>query len=101
MTGAAIYLNSYDIFNVAHEVWMPAISASHRHGSHLTTWINPGRPRRSPGNADPAGDIAMRVTAAESRRLPVPLPRWPKAEDIAGGVDPLARYVPGAQMELF
>jgi hypothetical protein len=101
MTGAGIYLDSYDIHNVSHQVWMPEISANHRHGSHLVTWINPGSRRRPQGNADPAGDIDMRVTAAESRRLPAPLPRWPQAEDIAGGVDPLARYAPGAQMDLF
>lgn len=97
VTGDGVYLGSYDVFNVSHEVWLPTLSTRHREGTLLVLW----EPHEQWGNADPAGDIAMRVAGAGSRRLPVPLPRWPEPDDIADGVDPLLRYAEGAQMELF
>lgn len=98
VTGAGgIYLHSNDTHNTGHMVWVPALSASRHEGSLLVQW----EPHEHWGNADPAGDIGMRVTGAESRRLPVPLPNWPEPGDIPGGVDPLLKYAYGAQMELF
>ena len=101
VTGPGIYFYSNDVYNVGHVVWVPQISADRRRATALIAWEPPGKNRGPLGNADPDGDIAMRVTGAESRRLPVPLPRWPEAGDIAGGVDPLLHYADGAQMDLF
>jgi hypothetical protein len=100
VTGPGIYLYSHDVYNARHLVWVPQISSDRHRGSKLVAWDPPGAKSGPLGNADPAGDIAMRVMGAEPRRLPVPLPRWPEAEDI-GGVDPLLRYAEGTQMELF
>lgn len=88
VTGAVgVYLNSYDTHKTAHQVWVPALSADPNVGTRLVRW----EPHEHWGNAVPGRDISMRVAGAESRRLPVPLPRWPKPDDIAGGIDPLLR----------
>jgi hypothetical protein len=100
ITGAGIYLDSNDVFNVCHVVWVPQISDNRRRASALVAWEPPGKSGHL-ASACPEGDIAIRVAGAESRRLPVPLPRWPGPQDIAGGLDPLLNYAIGAQMELF
>jgi hypothetical protein len=79
--GPAIYLDSNDVFNVTHRVWAPQVSGSYRQGTLIVAWEPPGL-TAGLGNADPAGAITMRVHGAESRRLPVPLPRWPKSGDV-------------------
>jgi hypothetical protein len=101
VTGTGIYLSSNDVYNATHLVWVPQTSSDRHRGTKLVAWEYPGASDGPLANADPAGDIAMRVMGAQSRRLPVPLPRWPKAEDIVGGVDPLLRYAVGEQMDLF
>jgi hypothetical protein len=83
--GPAIYLDSHGTFN--HQVWMPQVSANPHAPMLMVTW----QPRHSGsplGNADPAGDIAMRVLGAESRPLPAPLPTWPEPGD-AGDISAL------------
>jgi hypothetical protein len=100
ITGAGIYLHSNDVFNVSHTVWVPQISGDRRRASAPVAWNPPGRSGHL-ANAGREGDIAIRVAGAESRRLPVPLPRWPRPQDITGGLDPLLNYAIGAQLELF
>jgi hypothetical protein len=98
VTGTAMYLNSYDTHNVGHQVWVPEVSANRHEGTLLVQW----EPRQDRwGNADPAGDIGLRVQGAQSRRLPVPLPRWPTPDDIEGGIDHVRSTPVGAQLELF
>ncbi len=98
VTGTGVYLYSYDIFNVTHMVWVPQVSADRHAGSLLVAW-EPCQGRW--GNADPAGGIGLRVKGAETRPLPVPLPRWPKPQDIEGGPDPVSSTPVGGQLELF
>lgn len=95
-TGPAVYLRSSDLHRTGHAVWVPAISADHHKATLGVTW----EPHAHWGNADPAGDIGLRVLGAESRRLPVPLPRFPDAGDIPDA-GPLLLVAPGDQMELF
>jgi hypothetical protein len=96
VNGPAVYLYSHDIFNVTHKVWVPQVSPHYHRGTLLVAWEPPRRAGRL-GNADPAGDIAMRVLGAENRRLPVPLPRWPKPED-AGDIGELLFGRPGGPL---
>ncbi len=100
VTGSAVYLHSHDTGNVTHLVWMPEASAN-RHEAQLLVGWEPRKGGDRWGNADPAGDIGMRVKGAQARPLPVPLPRWPKPEDIEGGPDPALITPPGGQLGLF
>jgi hypothetical protein len=94
-----IYLYSHDTGNVTHLVWLPQISARPNEAQRLVGW-EPCKGGDNWGNADPAGDIGMRVTGAEERCLPVPLPRWPKPEDIEGGLNPMRITPVGGQLGL-
>jgi hypothetical protein len=99
VTGPGVYLNSYDIFNTTHQVWVPEISTNRHAATVLVGWEpRQGGSRRT--TADPAGDIGLRLREAATRRLPVPLPRWPDEGDIEGGPDPVRATPAGAQLDL-
>jgi hypothetical protein len=100
VTGKGMYLNSFDIFNVSHEVWLFARSASPREGAVLVRWL----PEREDatgrlGPADPAGDIGLRLFHEPERRLPAPLMRWPAPADV--GIAVPAPHMPAADPGLF
>jgi hypothetical protein len=100
VAGTGVYLHSYDIYNTTHQVWVPEISTDRRVATVLVGWEpRQGGSRRA--TADPAGDIGLRVREAGTRRLPVPMPRWPEEEDIEGGPDPVRTTPAGAQLDLF
>lgn len=92
VTGPGIYLDSNDTHNTGHSVWFAEDGLLGRR--LLVTW-EPQVTRH--GSADPAGDIRMRVAARPGRRLPVPLLRWPKPEDIEGGAELAAVAAPPAR----
>lgn len=88
VAGDGIYLGSYDVFNVSHEVWLPTVSARRREGT-LLVWWSAGAAEDLPlGPPDPAGDIGLRLTGMPVHRLPVPLMRWPGPADAGIEVSP-------------
>jgi len=91
--GEAIYSGSHDISNVSHTVDVPGLEVN-RGVLHLE-W----EPHVHWGNADPDGDIAMRVASRPTHPLPCPLPRWPKESDVAD-IDERARIAVGEQIAL-
>jgi hypothetical protein len=74
-------------------VWVEGLAANH--GELHLCW----EPHERWGNADPAGDISMRVAARPDQPLPCPLPRWPKESDVTS-IDPRARIAVGEQTSL-
>lgn len=91
--GEAIYTGSYDIHNTSHTVLVAGLEVN-RGELHLA-W----EPHERWGNADPCGDIAMRVLSRPDHPLPCPLPRWP-AEDDVTGIDEHAGVAVGEQIAL-
>jgi hypothetical protein len=91
--GEAIYDGSHDIHNVSHTVDVPGLELN-RGVLHLA-W----EPHVHWGNADPDGDIAMRVASRPTHPLPCPLPRWPKESDVAD-LDERSRIAVGEQIAL-
>jgi hypothetical protein len=87
--GACVYTGSYDTHNTSHTVQAPGLGEFH------LAW----EPHEHWGNADPNGDITMRVAARAERRLPCPLPRWPTEADV-DGIDEHAGLAVGEQMPL-
>ncbi len=91
--GEALYKHPYDTHNVSHVVWVEGLAVNH--GELHLSW----EPHEHWSNADPDGDIAMRVAARPEQRLPCPLPRWPEESDVTG-IDPRARLAVGEQTSL-
>jgi hypothetical protein len=91
--GEALYLHSYDTHNVSHIVRVEGLAVNR--GELTLRW----EPHERWGNADPDGDIDMRVAADPQRRLPHPLPRWPTESDV-GEIDFRARIAVGEQLAL-
>jgi hypothetical protein len=80
---AGIYSASHDVFEISHEVIVPALGGRKQHCSVFVRWHTGDDDERGPlGPADPAGHITLRVADAPDRPLPVPLQRWPKAADV-------------------
>jgi len=77
--GTGVYLNSYHVCNVSHQVWLLDLSAKDRRkGTVLVRWL----PLTPAGRADPGGDIGMRVKGGTWPNLAVPLPNHPQVDDI-------------------
>jgi hypothetical protein len=91
--GPALYVSSYDTHNVSHTVRVEDRAINR--GELSVTW----EPHERWGNADPHGDIPLRVAADPQHRLPHPLPRWPTEADV-GEVDPRSRIAVGEQTSL-
>ncbi len=91
--GEAIYSGARDTHNTSHAVQVPGLSVNR--GEFHLAW----EPHEHWGNANPSGDIAMRVAADPDRRLPCPLPRWPTEADV-DGIDEHAGLAVGEQMPL-
>jgi hypothetical protein len=98
--GPGVYLDSNDTYNVGHVVWPLSPGQPAEHPTLLVLW-KPPPGAAQPECAHPGGDIGFRVAGAEDRRLPVPLPRWPKAAHIEGGPRVSETVPPGGQYELF
>ena len=77
--GPAIYLHSFDTYNVSCQVWVPERDRRGRRFELRVAW----EPHEHWGCADPAGDIAIRRAGAPDEAMPVPLPRWPTADELA------------------
>ncbi len=77
--GPAIYLHSFDTHNVSCQVWVPERDRRGRRFELRVAW----EPHEHWGCADPAGDIAIRRADAPDEAMPVPLPRWPTADEFA------------------
>jgi hypothetical protein len=77
--GPAIYLHSFDTYNVSCQVWVPERDRRGRRFELCVAW----EPHEHWGCADPAGDIAIRRAGAPDEAMPVPLPRWPTADELA------------------
>jgi len=91
--GDALYAHSYDTHNVSHIVRVEGLAVNR--GELTLRW----EPHERWGNADPDGDIDMRLAGAQQRRLPHPLPRWPTESDV-GEIDFRARIAVGEQLAL-
>lgn len=102
VTGRAVYLNSYDTHNTSCQVWVPGLKdtsqnlvsvarKSPKAARAVETLLMQWEPHEHWGNADPAGDIPMRLLTDPDRPLPPPLPRWPKPSD--AGITPPPSYV--------
>lgn len=91
--GEAHYLHSYDTHNVSHIVRVEGLAVNR--GELTVSW----EPHEPWGNADPDGDIDMRLAGMPQRRLPHPLPRWPTESDV-GEIDLRARIAVGEQLTL-
>jgi hypothetical protein len=91
--GEALYLYSYDTHNVSHIVRVEGLAVNR---GELTVCWEPHEPW---GNAEPDGDIDMRVAADPQRRLPHPLPRWPTESDV-GEIDFRVGIAVGEQLAL-
>lgn len=92
--GEALYVGSYDTHNVSHIVRVEDLAVNR--GELSVIW----EPHEHWGNADPHGDIPMRLAAEPQHRLPHPLPRWPTEADVAD-IDPRSRIAIGEQTTLF
>jgi hypothetical protein len=89
---AGIYSMGHDVYEVSHEVIVPAIGeGAKRHYRQICSvyvqWHGPGVPHLREGREqlappDPAGDIGLRLRDARDRRLPAPLQRWPEPADV-------------------
>jgi hypothetical protein len=91
--GAALYVSSYDTHNVSHTVRVEDLAINR--GELPVTW----EPHEHWGNADPHGDIPLRLAADPQHRLPHPLPRWPTEADV-GDIEPRSRIAIGEQTSL-
>lgn len=99
-TGPGLYERSGDVFEVGHCAWIPNLRSGRATATATPHWSPPKHDEQL-RRADPAGDIPMRIAGAEDKPLPVPLPRWPGPDDIEGGIDPMAAFPEGSQLELF
>jgi hypothetical protein len=91
--GEALYLHSYDTHNVSHIVRVEGLAVNR--GELTVSWDS----HEPWGNADPDGDIDMRLAGMPQRRLPHPLPRWPTESDV-GAIGLRARIAVGEQLAL-
>jgi hypothetical protein len=105
-TGPGIYDGPYDTHNTSCLVWVPDLhytceekrcGRSRAHTTLTLCW----EPSERWGNADPFGDIAMRLACLPGQRMPVPLLRWPTEADLTEPTDPLLHYAENEQMGLF
>ena len=98
--GLAVYQHSYSTQNTSHSVQPGTDRHVSYHAQSLHLNWEPVVEPNSFHHADPAGDIPMRVHGAPGRKLPVPIPRWPKPENLPIDVDPSAGIAVGEQLGL-